>query len=442
MLISEGLARLFFWSCIFWPLIGGIVVATLEYPHIRVRIHHGFLIVLLLLTGIAVISPRYMSNTLWVSDDDLTRFARFLVAIGGVVSAYLLQYWYPQTLRFSNQDKRLRWALALQHFLLAIVMLCVAVNNLFIALLCLFVILIIFIIGAGLNPGYSNLNIGWTFFRINLALFSLAFLGRLLLLENNLTITPTISYISSVLLDLGLGLGAGLFPICFMQLRLVKELPLSLGIISTFSMTLPYFITLIRLNKVPAYMPVSLFMIFLGFVTLFVLVMEIRGKHYNYLSIASVFLTNLVLMAIFSGHQEGLYAAGLFMVALVILNPLNYIIERRINSEEFSLQSSWLKLALSGLPPFGIFTALLILLGCFLNFIPLAGCILFILIIWWDYNLFYNRPFNLFVKETNNRAMWIIWGCILLQTLFLPFLFSNLLHNISTQFTIIPGFSG
>ncbi|MDI2112356.1 hypothetical protein [Commensalibacter nepenthis] len=430
----NDLAKLLYWGCVIWPLVGMAGIFACEGQATRAKCHFVISIILVFITAAsACLVDDFFLSVVW-SSDGLTRFLRFIIAIGAGISTILLKFWAPRSLFFAKEDKRSLWNLLLFHSLIAVSMLAVGVNNLFIALLFIVVLAALLMLGCMLIQGGSSVKAGWGYFRLVLLFAMMAVVSAFLLASVPIDNAPYLAQFSSVLLSLSLVLIAGLFPMSMFFLGLTMELPLILGGIGSFILSVSTIATFLRLYQLPNYQPSANLLIILVVISLCFVIINEQNRQRSSLCLSSIFLIAMsILGGIFANHVEGFYSACLFMMALVIFAPLGYMMSQKQRNNQEACEG-WVMLALSGLPPIGIFLACVVLFAYLMQTMPVVGVIIIGLFLIRGYILFQKGRTIFFSPEMFNKEIQLILSIIIVQTLILPFLTSSWLYQISFEF--------
>lgn len=438
----NDLAKLFYWGCVIWPLVGIVGIFACDGQAARARCHFIVSIILIIITACsACLADDFFLSAIW-SSDGLTRFLRFTIAVGAGISTILLRFWAPRSLFFSREDKRLLWNLILFHLLTAISLLAVGVNNLFISLLFIVILAALLMLGCIFNQGSSSIKAGWVYFRLVLLFVVLAVVAAFLLASVPIDNAPYLAKFSSILLSLSLVLIAGLFPMSLSFLGMTMELPLTLGGIGSFILSVPVIATFLRLYQIPAYQPPETLLMILVIVSLCFVILNEQNRQRSSLCLSSLLLVALsILGGIFSNHIEGIYSACLFIMALVVFAPLGYMMSQKQRDNQEACEG-WVMFALSGLPPIGIFWACSVLFAYLMQTIPLAVVVILVLFLIRGYILFQKGRNIFFSQGIFTKEIQLILGIIAVQTVLLPLLTSSWLQQIAIEFVKYHGGSG
>ncbi|EUK18251.1 hypothetical protein [Commensalibacter papalotli (ex Servin-Garciduenas et al. 2014)] len=438
----NDLAKLFYWGCVIWPLVGMIGIFACEGQAARARCHFIVSIILIIITACsAYLADDFFLSAIW-SSDGLTRFLRFAIAVGAGISTILLRFWAPRSLFFSKEDKRLLWNLMLFHLLTAVSLLAVGVNNLFLSLLFIVILAALLMSGCIFNQGSSSIKAGWAYFRLVLLFAVMAVVAAFLLASVPIDNAPYLAKFSSVLLSFSLVLIAGLFPMSLPFLGMTMELPLTLGGIGSFILSVPVIATFLRLYQIPAYEPPENLLIILVIVSLCFVILNEQNRQRSSLCLSSLFLVALsILGGIFANHIEGIYSACLFIIALVVFAPLGYMMSQKQRDHQEACEG-WVMFALSGLPPIGIFWACAVLFAYLMQTMPMIVVTILGLFLIRGYILFQKGRNIFFLQGMFSKEIQLILGIIAVQTVLLPLLTSSWLQQIAVEFVKYHGGSG
>ncbi|CAI3926300.1 unnamed protein product [Commensalibacter communis] len=430
----NDLAKLLYWGCVIWPLAGMAGIFACEGQAARAKCHFVISIILIVITAAsACLADDFFLSTVW-SSDGLTRFLRLIIAIGACISTVLLAFWAPRSLFFAKEDKRSLWNLLLFHLLITVSMLAVGVNNLFIALLFIVVLAALLMLGCMMMQGGSSIKAGWGYFRLVLLFAMMAVVSAFLLASVPIDNAPYLAQLSSVLLSVSLVLIAGLFPMSMFSLGLTMELPLTLGGIGSFILSVPTIATVLRLYQLPNYQPSAYLLIILVIISLCFVIMNEQNRQRSSLCLSAIFLVAMsILGGIFANHVEGVFSACLFMMALVVFAPLGYMMSQKQRNNQEACEG-WVMLALSGLPPMGIFWACSVLFAYLMQTMPVAGILIIGLFLIRGYILFQKGRTIFFSPDMFNKEIQLILGIIITQTIIIPFVTSSWLYQISLEF--------
>ncbi|CAI3926079.1 hypothetical protein [Commensalibacter communis] len=430
----NDLAKLLYWGCVIWPLVGMAGIFACEGQAARAKCHFVISIILIVITAAsACLADDFFLSTVW-SSDGLTRFLRLIIAIGAGISTVLLTFWAPRSLFFAKEDKRSLWSLLLFHLLITVSMLAVGVNNLFIALLFIVVLAALLMLGCMMMQGGSSIKAGWGYFRLVLLFAMMAVVSAFLLASVPIDNAPYLAQFSSVLLSVSLILTAGLFPMSMFSLGLTMELPLTLGGIGSFILSVPTIATVLRLYQLPNYQPSAYLLIILVIISLCFVIMNEQNRQRSSLCLSSIFLVAMsILGGIFANHVEGVFSACLFMMALVVFAPLGYMMSQKQRNNQEACEG-WVMLALSGLPPMGIFWACSVLFAYLMQTLPVAGILIIGLFLIRGYILFQKGRTIFFSPDMFNKEIQLILWIIITQTIIMPFVTSSWLYQISLEF--------
>lgn len=438
----NDLAKLFYWGCVIWPLVGMVGIFACDGQAARARCHFVVSIILIIFTACsACLADDFFLSVIW-SSDGLTRFLRFMIAIGAGTSTILLRFWAPRSLFFAKEDKRLLWNLMLFHLLTAVSLLAVGVNNFFIALLFIVILAALLMVGCIFNQGGSTIKAGWGYFRFVLLFTMMAMVAAFLLASVPVENAPYLASFSSALLGLSLILIAGLFPMALPLLGLIMELPLTLGGIGSFIISVPVIATFLRLYQISAYQPPENLLVILVIISLCFIILNEQNRQRSSLCLSALFLVALsILGGIFANHKEGIYSACLFMMALVVFAPLGYMMSQKQRDNQEACEG-WVMFALSGLPPVGIFWACSVLFAYLMQTMPIVGAVVLGLFLIRGYILFQKGRNIFFSQGVFTKEIQLILGIIAVQTILLPLLTSSWLQLIALEFIKQHGGSG
>lgn len=434
MATLNDLAKLLYWGCVIWPLVGMIGIFACQGQAARARCHFVVSIILIVIAACsACLADDFFVSVVW-SSDGFTRFLRLTIAIGAGLSTLLLTFWAPRNLFFVKEDKRLLWNLLLFHFLVAISMLAVAANNLFIALLFIVILAALLMLGCILNQGESGIKAGWSYFRFVLLFAVLALISAFLLASVPVDNAPFLAQFSSILLSVSIVFIAGLFPMSIFFLGITLELPLTLRGIGSFIISVPTIATFLRLYQIPNYQPSENLLITLAITSVIFVILNEQNRQRSSLCLCSILLISMTILGgVFANHIEGIYSACLFIMALVVFAPLGYMMSQNQKEDQGSCEG-WVMLALSGLPPMGIFWACSVLFAYLMQIMPIVGGIVLILLLIRGYVLFQKGRTIFFTQDVSKQEIKLIFGIIAMQTVLFPLLMSSWVYQIASEF--------
>lgn len=429
MIGSGDFAKLLYWGCVVWPLISviGIIACHQQQAKIRCHITVSFLLLILTIASFLVKDDFYLS-IVW-NHDDLTRFLRVMIALGSLIVTLSLYFWAPNQVYVQTSKNKSLINFSIFHLMIGIAILVVGINNFFIALTFLFLLIFLLMMACFFNGGSEITQVGWNYFRYILLFMIIALMGVFVL---GLPVSQTHSLLhqfGSFMIAFGVILAIGIFPVFIPFLRLVTMLPSILGGIILFLVPLSFLTLFLRLYQIADYQNPQLFL--LTFVCITLLVLLLKEKDDPFLLITPLLVTLTLLAGIFADHIEGIYNVCLMVTMLVIFAPIGYIINKTSYANIFR---QWFLWSISAFPPFGIFLACSSLISYLIIVLPWFGWGLLGLFSIRGYLFFQSTKFPLFSKQMLTREGCYLTFIMIISTLLIPFLATHWIYPIAKQF--------
>lgn len=426
---NGDLAKILYWSCVLWPVAGIIGIYACHHQRAKIRCHFIVTIILFFITvASAFIHDDFYLSVIW-KHDELTSFLRVMIAIGSIIASIVLKFMVPGQLSSSGKQKKLSYSLGLYQLIICTAMMAVAINNFFIAQICLHSMIFLSFLACFIHGGGEQIQAAWEYFRYMLFFMIMALMGVFILELSVGQTYPLLPRFGSFILAFSIVQMIGLFPVFITFLRFVNHLPTLIGSIIFFIIPVAFLSLFIRLFQISSYQNPQSFLMILGLISFIIIIIKENDDPFLY----SPFLITILaaLAGIFSNEFQGLYSFCLFITVLVIYAPLGYILRK----SPFAVDSrGWFVIAISAFPPFGIFFACAILIASLFAQFPWLGSCLFLLFFVRGFFLFKKNNIQLFSRNIFTKESGCLLSLIFLPSLVIPIIAKYWLFQIAMQF--------
>ncbi len=423
------LAKILYWGCVIWPLVGAIGILSCHGQKAKIRCHIIVTIILIVITLLSVMIPNDFNFSILWNYDSFTGFLRVMIALGIIISTFLIKLWMPNRFITSGNEMKTLMNLIFFHVFVCVAMLAVAINNFFILLIFLYLLIFLLLIVCFINGGSEKVKSAWNYFRYILFFMIIALMGVFILALPIVQSYELLPKFGSFILVFGIIQAYGLFPVCTLFYRLVIQLPSLIGSVVLFVVPIVFLSLFVKLFQISGYQNPQLFLIGLNLLSFIIVVLKEKDDLFVLAPFLLIILTGL--SAIFANSIEGIYCVCLFVIMLVIFAPLGYLLDKGNLSSVFK---NWFKLALSAFPPFGIFYACSVLIAYLVLQLPWLGYSLLTLFFIRGYFLFRNSNYQFFSNEILTKEGYCLIGLIILPSIVLPILSQYWIFQIALQF--------
>jgi len=151
-------------------------------------------------------------SVIW-KHDELTSFLRVMIAIGSIIASIVLKFMVPGQLSSSGKQKKLSYSLGLYQLIICTAMMAVAINNFFIAQICLHSMIFLSFLACFIHGGGEQIQAAWEYFRYMLFFMIMALMGVFILELSVGQTYPLLPRFGSFILAFSIVQMIGLFPV-------------------------------------------------------------------------------------------------------------------------------------------------------------------------------------------------------------------------------------